>query len=366
MYEFSIPMPLHSIGIDYIIALNKNIEKSKISSIYFALPGNDDDVTGFEQNRVHPHAKSNFSTWKPILEKAKEKDIEIIYLLNSPKPLDVNNDIFPIQLEKLDRLISNLKSSGCYSLRVSNIQLLDYLLKNYPEMNYYLSTSFEWTQYKQYKNFLETFPQIKQIVPSFNINKDFKQLKNIKTNFPNIEIELMVNEGCIAGCPFRTEHNNSLPSFYKKQKNHENKSFTLECYLNKCYSIYDKNVYQYICTSNIIHPWEIEYYGKMGINKFKLVGRNSHTFSKGQYLKAYTNYLKGVDNYKNIEELDYRILNHYIIELDFSAKIKDVRPYLPDIQYFIKNGHMCSSICGSECNYCYKCAENLQKALESK
>lgn len=366
MYEFSIPMPLALNGLNFILSLNKKLKKSKITSVYFALPNTDSDRTGFEQNRVGLPIKTNFLYWKPIFEKVKENNIELIYLLNSPKSMPIESDNFHIQIEKLDKLILNLKSVECYSLRISSIQLLDYLLKKYPEMNYYTSTSFEWNQFKQYNNFLQTFPQTKQIVPSYNINKNFKLLKNLKKNFPNIDIELMVNEGCIAGCPFRNEHNISIPTIVKKDFVPFDETFTMKCFIDKCTAIHRKNRYKSICISNLIYPWEIEEYAKIGINKFKLVGRNCSTFINGKYLKIYEQYLIGIENYKYIENLDYKILNHYMVECDFKASIKEVRPYLPNIKHFIKYGHLCSSICEYECNYCIKCAEKLKKALESK
>ena len=47
-------------------------------------------------------------------------------------------------------------------------------------------------------------------------------------------------------------------------------------------------------------------------------------------------------------------------------KVKDIRPYLPEIKHFIKNGHLCSSICATECFYCYKCAQKIKKHLNIK
>lgn len=367
MYEFSIPMPYYKNGVDFIDKINKGIEKSKITSVYFALPGTDSDCTGFEQNRTRFKTNTDFNYWLPIIESAKKYNLEVIYLLNSPRPLSLDSIILEKQLEKLDELIKKLKSAGCYSLRVSNTMLLGYLLDNYPDMNYLSSTSFEWTQKKQYKNFIETYPQIKQIVPSFNVNKDFKLLKNLRQTYPNIEVEVMVNEGCIAGCPFRLDHNSSLIPFNNVNRFENNMNLNSSYFLNMCANIQNANLFEYLCTSNIIHPWEIKEYSKIGINKFKLVGRNSFEFANGKYFVSYFVYLLGIDNYKRILDTPYKNLNHYLYNNNsFKYKVKDLIPYLPNIKHFIKNGHKCSSVCGSECNYCYKCAEKMKKALENK
>ena len=105
------------------------------------------------------------------------------------------------QLDKLDKLINKLRSEDLRKLRISNIQLMGYIAKHYPDMELYASTSFEYTQVKQIKNLMTQFPQIKQIVPSHDVNKNFKFLKTIRKLYPNLNIEIMLNEGCIGDVP---------------------------------------------------------------------------------------------------------------------------------------------------------------------
>ena len=193
----------------------------------------------------------------------------------------------------MDKLLTKLQNVGCNKLRISNTQLLGYLKKHYPYFKLYASTSFEYCQLKQYNIFFEMFPEIVEIVPSFDCNKNFKLIKNLKNSHPNIDIELMVNEGCLSGCPLRTHHNfTTLCDFYT-----ENHTF---------YSL---------CNPNLIYPWEINEYSKIGINKFKLVGRNSPTFIKTGNKNSYEVYLKGVDNYSLIENEPYGYLNNYYFNL---------------------------------------------------
>ena len=68
MYEFSLPMPFFKEHIDKLISINKEIEKSKITSLYFSLPNNSIDHTGFEQGRFNWDVETDFDYWKPLIE----------------------------------------------------------------------------------------------------------------------------------------------------------------------------------------------------------------------------------------------------------------------------------------------------------
>ena len=359
MYQVSTPRPFSKKMIDYLLEINKNIQKSRITSLYFGLPGDASDATGFEQSRFKIGYKTDFEYWKPLIEYSFEKGFDFIYLLNSPSisALETNNG--KDALERLDKLINNLRGLGCNKLRICNPQLIEYLNQQYPDMNIHLSTSLEYQNIKQYSNLFSMFRNIKEFVPAFDLNKNFRFLKNIKSKFPDIEIELMVNEGCLAGCPIRNYHNLFLPV---ENKIDSEQIFNGAFFINKCRQ-QTKDLFFQICHPNIIYPWQLEEYSKIGINRFKLVGSNSFDFPKGKSLIYYGYYLKGVDNIDNILDVPIKKFNYYIAHSDFPYLIKDVKKYLPDIKQFVKKGHLCTSVCGVKCNYCYSCAQKLEKVL---
>ncbi len=359
MYEFSVPMPFKKNLIDEIESINHKIEKSRIMTMYFALHANCSGNPGFGQSRTN-HQIVDIDYWLDLIKYTINKGFDFVYLLNSPKSFMSESKIFDIQLEKLDKLLKKLKDAGCYKLRVSNTQLLGYLIKNYPEFKLYASTSFEYTQLNQYRLFFELFPQVVEIVPSYECNKNFELLKNLKKINPYMSIELMVNEGCLKGCPLRMHHNFAIPlvctnTLKSRETIYTPNYFCILCH--KCTS--NEKIFKSLCNPNLIYPWEIKEYSKLGINKFKLVGRNSDDFIVTGNKDIYEVYLKGVDDYKQIENECYSNLNIY--HGDVKTKIKDIKPYLPDIKYFMKNGHLCSSVCGVKCHYCDKCAENIKK-----
>lgn len=359
-YKFSVPMPDSIEKINKLHEINNEVEKSEIKNLYFALHGSCTDNTGFEQLRTCKDKTETFEDYLPFIEKTLELGFDFIYLLNSPKPFLFESKYFQIQLEKLDKLINKLRKLGCKKYRLCNTQLIGYFQKNYPDLEVYASTSLEYKSLKQYSNLLEIYKNIKEVVPACDINKNFKLLKNLKKQYPNIIFEIMVNEGCMNSCPLRTFHNLSVPYHISNFKNIE-PDFTTTYFVNTCNEFVIKNQYYHLCNPNIIYPWEIEEYAKIGITNFKLVGRNSDKSIGDLYTDYYRSYLLGIDDIKNIEDKPIKIFNHYTISQNFSQTVKQVKDYLPNIKHFINNGHLCSSICGAECNYCGECAKKIEQ-----
>lgn len=362
MYQFSIPMPYTKDCVEKIKSINSQVEKSKITSLYFALPQSDINFTGFEQGRIAWKFKTNFNNWIEILTYIKENGFEFIYLLNAPHSVDIFSDDIDEKLKKLDFLINKLYEMGLKKFRVSNPRLLTYLHSNYPELELYTSTSFEYTSLKQYQTFIEMYPYVKQIVPSHDVNKNFKLLKNLKKYSPNMDYELIVNEGCLGGCPLRNFHAANFG--HKKTKSEVQHGLEIAYYANMCAMMLKNNPYLFICKSQNIYPWEIEEYAKIGYTKFKIVGRDWYKFNSQAYFDNCLTYLKGIDNYKTLEKVSLSCLNHHVAEAPLPY-VKDIRPLLPKIEHFKKYGHLCASICGEECLYCYKCAEKINKKFKT-
>ena len=73
-YEFSTPMPGSVETILELARLNNEVDKSAITSVYYALHGMCKDKTGFEQNRVTYQKEDTFEDYLPLIEKVKEVD----------------------------------------------------------------------------------------------------------------------------------------------------------------------------------------------------------------------------------------------------------------------------------------------------
>ena len=367
MYEFSVPMPLELKYIDDIIAINNNFSNSKITSFYFALPIQASDRSSFEQIRTENEIP-NFEFVMPLIKYAKKNKFEFIYLLNSVAGFSNIQEVHEEQKKALDILMDKLRATGSNKVRVTNFQVVSYLKKYHPDFQIYMSTSCEYTQIAQFKNMMKLFPFIKEFIPSYEINKDFHLLKNLRKEFPDTEIELIADEGCIMGCPFRKEHalTQRADLHQKKLFPDENEKFEHFFISKKCYDLTTslQQYIEYLCLSRIIFPWEIDYYGDMGYRHYKLVGRTVPT--NKMLLNYYYNYFNGIKNPHSIDNIPIRFFYfryRYSRNLPVELLVKDIKKHLPDIRYFVKNGKDCHYKCGSECKYCYNKAQQIIKHI---
>ena len=362
MYKFSAPMPYNLDDIQKLLDINNQIEKSKITSLYACLPSNCELFTGFEQSRNFTFEHNKWDYWKKLIEYTLFKGCDFIYLLNCPKPLDIDNHNFKQQLEKLEKLLEKLKSIGVNKLRVASGQLSSYIGNHYNEFEVLASTSLEYKTIWEYQNFIHFHSEVRQIVPSHDVNKNFKLLKILKKRYPRVEIELMVNEGCLQGCPNRMLHESISIDKHTIINNDECLSGGYAT--GFCGAVIDKYPIQSLVIGTHIFPWDIKEYSKIGINNFKLVGRDGYSRIES-YINAYTMYLKGIDDEKYIENFQISNFFHHLVNIPVlkTITVKECKKYFPDIKQFIKYGHLCASRCAVECKYCYKCAEKIQKYL---
>ncbi len=330
---FSAPLPFKEQYIDYIAEINESHKLSKINMLYNCLPLNSLDKCGFEQHRCWDENVNSLNDLIKLVNRAKSYNIGFTYLINSVNTPNI--DEFRTKRNAFDKFLSSLLNAGIKNLRVSNTFLVNYINSYFPEFILKGSTSQEYYSLKQYSNYLNYFSSINNIVPSWDINKNFTFLKNIKKKYPKLEIELMVNEGCIAGCPFRRDHHSSNIGF-SKHNDEFARFFNLSCS-----DISNFNKALYICLSNIIYPWEINKYNEYGIHHFKFVGRNAKDFINGtKYLERYSNYLDGIENIENIMDKPFIDFNNYLLGYIPYEKVlvKDIIKLLPRIDFFEKMG----------------------------
>lgn len=215
------------------------------------------------------------------------------------------------------------------------------------KFNFHVSTSCEYHNICQYTNLINSYPNIKSINISIDDNRNFELLQNLRKKYPNIDLEIILNESCVYGCPSRISH----PSTFFKY-------FDCISYCDKIGKI------DYFFKSNMIYPWQVEYFSAIGINNFKFVffdrGSNSYSQSIKPYLMCVEN---GTDELF-AKDFFYSVMSMRGDEkLKENVKLSDIKPYFPEMKYFVKNGNMCSSICGIECNYCNECAKKVKKMV---
>ena len=355
MNHFSIPMPFDSSLIEKAVSINQHVSKSRIATMYNCLPFNAKGKSGFEQNRMTDSRVENLDEFLRLVELVQKKDISFVYLMNSLRTISYRS--FYRNERKFRKFVQTLLSNGITGIRAASPLLIDYLQCNFPKIQIFCSTSQEYHSIRQYRNLICAYPNIIEVIPSWDENRNFEFLESFVQSFPSMSIELMVNEGCVSGCPFRLHHSLVDPDSRKRK----NTRF-LHFFTDECSKIIDRNFWLRISMLNVIYPWQIETYNEIGINHFKLVGRNSLLFHDGSYLDIYESYLKGVDDVNLIIDQPIFMFNNNFCNSHILPKytVRELISLLPNIKYFQTAKPRCGDHCGVHCRVCYDCAQKIQ------
>lgn len=361
MNDFSVTLPFSYEQIDKLAELNNTVKKSKITYLYSALPINcTEDNTGFEQNRGYYQDVKNLDDFMKYVKYAKSLGFDFIYLFNSSKGFQLDSPYFYKSIKRLRRLLDNLQELGCNKVKIGNTQILDLITVSYPEIEPILSTVLGYKDIVQYQRLKTRYPNIKTTVLVYDSNKDIPFIKAIqKIGF---KVKLMVNEGCMTGCPYR--HSHDLYPVYDVRNNSQIEEqwtlFQLYTFTSKCNEVVKDDFWKYAFTNNIIYPHQISNYNKFGVTDFKIAGRGEQSLKSGFQIDFIKNYLQYVDNPELSYDKPFLYFNRALwFEGSPYCKLKDtvgdVIDFLPRLDFFEKNGHDCSVKCGISCNYCEEC-----------
>ncbi|MBR1617718.1 hypothetical protein IJ670_06150 [bacterium] len=347
VYKISTVLPYDFNIIDQIADFNKKFKKSQIVTLYNNIPLPFSlKLNGWIQiDRGRNSHIQSFEDFGKYAKYAMSKGFNIRYLFNSPKPYN-DKDLATFKSYALD-LLDYLKSIGINEIKIGNVQTAALINENRPGFDLTASTAMEFHTISQYRNLMDSFPNIRLIDVSVDENHNFPFLRNLKKMLPNVDIELVLNDICNKGCPGKISHHGS----------------TEFCVFN-CWKIKDSDPAKYCFKTGVVYPWFFEYYSAIGVNNFKLMPTKD-PMTRGNYvnLTPMENYLtcveNGIDAYK-VKDF-FEDLLYYDGKVPDDYKMSQIVPYLPNVHHFIKHGDKCASRCGSDCKYC----DNLAKKFET-
>ena len=354
-YEFSCPLPFNYKTIDEIAEMNEGLKKSKITSFYNNAPSWNHN-NWISIGRAKNDFIKTYDDFFKYVKYATSKGFEFTYLMNSPKTFSEKD--YNSFKDDFNHLLDLLVEHNVKNIKVANAQVAHFIEEHLPnKINFHASTAFEFNLMSQYEYLTYIIPNISLIDITNGENQNFKLLSALRKKFPKIKLELMVNEGCIKGCPARITCIN------------EGISICINLQLNM-------GLMNYFLRVGFIYPWNLEYYSALGINNFKFIASTNESNSRSNFhnitsLKAYLNCIEHGTRNVSVSDLFNKIFDKYKTVISNlsdrknieNMKISEIVNLFPDIRYFIKNGHLCSTRCGVECNYCYECAKKLESLL---
>ena len=185
---------------------------------------------------------------------------------------------------------------------------------------------------------------VDRVVVDESINRDFNTLQSIKKAFGS-GVEIIVNVICNKNCIYRMFHQNQV----SHDTSTEQKSSTY--YSHRCIMKRTEDVSN-LMRMNWIRPEDIKYYSEIGINNFKIQGRQA--VLNGDIIKTVESYFKESFHGNLLELLDsFSPTNNFKIHMDNKKLDGFIKP-------FVENGDFCKNNCDS-CNYC---SNYIQKCID--
>lgn len=376
--EFSIPLQYDNVIINELIDYNNSLPSNrKITSVFGSLMRNSKDALGWENYRDRTPISSgrvlsiqSIQDMMGAINKFSNAGIIFQYCLNSTRTLTAEM-LFSLK-PKIFKLCDSLLGNGVTHLKISNLLLFDFIFEYYGEnFKYYLSTTKEYSSIDQFRKLFKKYPAIKEVCIPSDLNKNIRFLRNFVKAFPNVDLEIMVNEGCMYACPWRTEHtphsSGTSTSQITRLVEEGKCDIPLEMvyyYGNRCFECRNNNVVEEYFKRRSIMPFDIPYYiNGIGISKYKFAGRD---VSQKYLITSIQRYIDGIDDYDKIANLPWNYFNNYSdggVVYASSPTIKDMKKYFPPISQFQEFGHLCSTDCGSSCTVCSDLADIARRDL---
>lgn len=188
------------------------------------------------------------------------------------------------------------------------------------------------------------------ITPDTSINRDLTMLQRIVSE-TGVKLKLMVNEGCLRKCPFRSFHFNAVSHIQgsasrvgrglsKEQFKQQCDKVAGELFFASCNSIL-KDDHSQLLKSEWIRPEDLHHYAHI-TSYFKISGRTVATQAVKRMVQAYTN-----ESYSG-DLLDIMDSSLRVFSMSEGARIDNMR--LGETRFF-ETVTTCNHSCSS-CGYC--------------
>lgn len=272
--RFSVPFNWQN---DMRLFLGEGDIKGNISEVYARLPK--DNIGGGRAAFSLPFvSKKNAVT---DIAYFKRQGLKFNYILNAV--CAGNREFTDAGYKSIRALLDWLSEAGVYAITVSMPYLAQIIAKHYPEMKIFVSAMAEVDTVDKVL-FWESLGVDKITLPAYKLNRNFELLHQMQKN-AGINLQLIVNNGCILNCPFAQNH--ASASAHASNKKHKSCGIFpdinfLMCRHKRCH---DKSLFM---KSDFIRPEDLSFYHhKTGVLDFKLVDRRCSTKVLKTIVNAY-------------------------------------------------------------------------------
>ena len=328
--EFSAPYNNDSSTLEKLFEL-KSLNGNRIREIYLSGP-QQYSAAGRIVEEI------NESKFLDIVERIHKQGIRVNLVMN---PTCEGTDWYKPDMmkTKLDFLNRMHQKHGVEAVTIANPVYIKEVRKQFPSLEICASVLSDIDCAQRAMLFAKCGANV--LTPDVCINRDLRVLKKIR-EVTDLEIKLMVNEGCLYKCPFRKFHFN-----YISHKSKELGSIDADVFFFNCFQVTESDHSQ-ILKSGWIRPEDIAKYDGI-TNFFKIVGRER---PKSHVIRATTAYMKQSWEGDLLDILCSSI-NHYALETGAHLDNKSLDQYA-----FFERTTSCQRDC-TACTYCDEIADKL-------
>lgn len=296
--------------------------------------------------------KINQEELKKHTEKAHSFGFKFNYLLNAPclGNLEYNKE----GRKEIIDFIKSLTECRIDIVTITIPFLIELVKENFPQLK--ISTSIILNIDSIEKAVYYEKLGVDRITLDFSLNRDFRLLKNIREKI-KVDLEIILNDVCLLKCPLRYYHFNVIGHSSQQDEDYNHYKEPEDPALEKCSLIRIENPSEFI-RSPWIRPEDVNIYADLGINYFKIAGRD---LSTKLLLERANAYLSGdfAGNLISITEFfNLKVQNEPPLEITIDNKTLS-----NFIDFFQKKQIPCSVGC-FECNYCEEISKKVLKMDE--
>ncbi|MGI5067228.1 U32 family peptidase [Treponema denticola] len=320
MYKFCVPADFIPQTVLKINTLNNKSKKGKVFDFYGTL-----NPSYFSSSRPSKNLPIvNIETLKQYITVLKTMNFNFNYVMNAQSYAGI--EMSELGKKKILYFIEKIVNAGVENIILANPYIIVLCNKYFPNLKIITSTILRVDSIMKLKFYYEL--GAKRFILWEDANRDFKFIQKAIERY---ELEIMVNSGCMFGCPMRDYHYNIIG--HQNTIGIDNNWIVFECGKYRV-----NNPVEILKARGLIRPSDISYYDSPNIY-FKIVGR---TKSSRDILNLITAYLN-MDDF-----LFEKILKNTIYFKLLDMKISKLDGFL-DFFYLKKNP--CDRKC-INCNYC--------------
>ena len=327
MKIFSVPADFSEKAIDVYNELNQKYTEAYVGETYGQITK---DYMHMSGRAVDSLPQIGIRELERYVNYSLRKGIKFNYTLNAA--CFGNYEFTDGGVGEIKSLLKDLDSIGVTNLTLATPSIIEMVRDFAPNMEIKVSAICQVDSVMKMKHYIDL--GVERFVVEPSITKEFDILRNMVQHSDG-KMEIIINDKCMKNCPYKIFHYN--------QTAHDNNERAESYYFMNCGMRKSRNLQWYL-NLNWIRPEDIHLYENMGIQYYKIEGREF--ILKGDIIRLLNAYIE--------EKFEGNLIDLLHI---FAPYDTEHQPYIDNkaldgyVDAFYHNKITCNQLC-EQCGYC--------------